>query len=91
MALHILKTGQLPENKQGKGAYYKSYLDHPDVNSAIQNWLKGEVPIDQGGFSGRLSAPKLWHYVNEFLFPSLHIEDTICLTTSVSWLKRLGF
>ncbi|KAF9008427.1 hypothetical protein BDQ17DRAFT_1323742 [Cyathus striatus] len=77
----------LPENKQGKGAYHKSYLDQLDVNSAIQNWLKGEVPLDKGGFKGRLCAPKLQHYVNEFLFPSLQIEDKICLTTSVSWLK----
>ncbi|KAF8990231.1 hypothetical protein BDQ17DRAFT_1333613 [Cyathus striatus] len=62
-----------------------------DVNSAIQNWLKGEVPLDEGGFKGRLCAPKLQCYVNEFLFPSLQIEDKICLTTSVSWLKQLGF
>lgn len=30
-------------------------------------------------------------YVNTQLFPSLHIEATICESTAVQWLKRLGF
>ncbi|KAF8987579.1 hypothetical protein BDQ17DRAFT_1334979 [Cyathus striatus] len=91
MALHVLKTGQLPENRQGKGAQHASHLDRAEVNLAIQNWLKGEIPVDKGGFIGRLNAPKLRRYVNEFLFPSLGIEDTIGETTAAAWLKRLGF
>lgn len=29
--------------------------------------------------------------MNKFLFPKLKIENTICPSTAVSWLKGLGF
>ncbi|KAF8985031.1 hypothetical protein BDQ17DRAFT_1336006 [Cyathus striatus] len=87
----VSHTGELPENKQGKGATHQSHFQITKVYSALQDWVKGEVPFDKGRYNGRLCAPKLRCYVNEFLFPSLKIQDTISLTTSVGWLKRLGF
>lgn len=38
-----------------------------------------------------MTPAKLRRYVNEFLFPSLEIEDTIHESTAVRWLKKLGF
>lgn len=34
---------------------------------------------------------KLCNYINTFLLPSLGLENTVCETTAVSWLKKLGF
>ncbi|KAF9455341.1 hypothetical protein BDZ94DRAFT_1370850, partial [Collybia nuda] len=79
MACHLLRTGMLPQTKQGKGGHHESLLNKPEINSALQRWVKGMRPA------------KLRRYVNEFLLPELKIESTICESTAMRWLKKLGF
>lgn len=38
-----------------------------------------------------MHPPKLRWYVNDFLLPELKIEKTISESTTVRWLKKLGF
>lgn len=54
MAHSLAKTGELPENRQGKGGYHKSLLAMPAVSSAVQQWVKGGLPFEKGGFNGRV-------------------------------------
>jgi hypothetical protein len=54
MAAHLLTTNQLPENNQGKGASHKTLLTDPRVASALQEWVKGGLPVTDGGFEGRV-------------------------------------
>lgn len=56
-AAFLLRTGLLPESKQGKGAYHESLLNRPEVSSALQKWVKGVLPFEEGGFVGRVSIP----------------------------------
>ncbi|KAF7332403.1 DDE family endonuclease [Mycena kentingensis (nom. inval.)] len=90
-AVLIVKTGELPENEQGKGAKHKTHIDNPDVKSRAQRFLKKEIPVEKGGLVGRVRPEKLRRYINEFVFPELEIEDTICLTTATTWLRKLGY
>lgn len=39
----------------------------------------------------QVTPAKLRRYMNEFLFPSLEIEDTIHESTAIRWLKKLGY
>lgn len=55
MAHELFTTGRLPENNHGKGAYHESYLNRPGVSSALQQWVKGILPFEEGGFIGRVS------------------------------------
>lgn len=52
MAAYMEKTGELLRTKQGKGAKHNSLLDHPSVCRKLEEWFKGELPVEQGGFIG---------------------------------------
>ncbi|KAF8148809.1 hypothetical protein B0H34DRAFT_198739 [Crassisporium funariophilum] len=91
MASHLIKTGELSVRRQGKGAQHDSLLNNPAIKSAVQNWVRGLLLYDKGGFNGWMKPHKLRRYVNEFLLPKMKIEDTISKTTAVQWLKKLGF
>ena len=58
MARYLQQTGELPENNQGKGATHATHLDNPDVVSAVRNWVIGLVPVDEGGFKGRICVSR---------------------------------
>jgi hypothetical protein len=51
---HLHRVGELQDSKQGKGAAHKSLLSEPRVATAIQTWVKGVVPVDEGGYTGRV-------------------------------------
>ncbi|KAJ7834295.1 hypothetical protein B0H13DRAFT_223307 [Mycena leptocephala] len=91
MAVHLLTHGTLPEKQQGKGAHHESLLLIPAVHEALQEWVKGTLDVDKGGFVGRMRPAKMRRYVNDFLLPELKIANTISESTAVRWLKRLGF
>jgi hypothetical protein len=106
MATHVLTHGVLPERDQGKGAHHESLLLVPAVSEALQEWVKGTLAVEEGGFVGRVilhpipfnvSDPpqmrpaKMRRYVNDFLLPELKIEETISESTAMRWLKRMGF
>ena len=54
MAAHLLTTNQLPKTNQGKGVFHKTLLTDPRVASALQEWVKGGLPVTDGGFEGRV-------------------------------------
>ncbi|KAK7020018.1 hypothetical protein R3P38DRAFT_2782422 [Favolaschia claudopus] len=58
MAVHLLEHGTLPEKQQGKGAHHESLLLNPVVHEALQEWVKGTLDVEEGGFEGRLKLPK---------------------------------
>ncbi|KAL4246959.1 hypothetical protein AB1N83_014398 [Pleurotus pulmonarius] len=91
MASYVLRTQELPPSTQGKGAQRSSFFNCSEVRSALEKWVKGLIPTDQGGFEGQMRPTKLRQYVNMVLFPSLEIEDTISESTAARWLKKLGF
>ncbi|KAJ7495190.1 hypothetical protein FB451DRAFT_1163929 [Mycena latifolia] len=93
-AVFLLQNAVLPESQRGKGAIHPSVLNLPEVQEALRDWANGILPIENGGFEGQASVikpEKLRRYVNEFLLPKLKISDTISVSTSVRWLKKLGF
>ncbi|KAF7320910.1 hypothetical protein HMN09_00177700 [Mycena chlorophos] len=90
-AVILVRTGELPENKQGKGGKHATHFDDPGVKPRLQAFARKEVPVEEGGYEERISPQKLRRYVNEFLFPELEIDDTIGITTAVAWLKKLGY
>ena len=51
---HLYRVGELQVSKQGKGAVHQSLLSEPRVAAAIQNWVKGAVPVEKGGYIGRV-------------------------------------
>jgi hypothetical protein len=51
-ARHLLRTGELLENNQGKGAHHESHLSRPSVVHALRRWVSGLVPSEEGGFEG---------------------------------------
>ncbi|KAF7310230.1 DDE family endonuclease [Mycena indigotica] len=90
-AIMLEKTGELPDNKHGQGGAHKSHIDNPEVKSRLRVFLKGDIPVEEGGFVGRIRPEKMRRYVNQFLFNELGIEDTIGITTATLWLKKLGY
>ena len=48
--------GELPENNQGKGTTYATYLDNLEVTSAVHSKVTGLVLVDKGGFEGHVSV-----------------------------------
>ncbi|KAJ7584549.1 hypothetical protein C8J56DRAFT_1027796 [Mycena floridula] len=83
MAAYMERTGELLENKQGQGAHHESFLTIPGVYSALQIWVKGEMPFEEGGFNGPLRPAKMSRYINDFLFPQLKIKGKISDSTAV--------
>jgi hypothetical protein len=53
-ARHLLRTGELLENNQGKGAHHESHLSRPSVVHALRRWVNGLVPSEEGGFEGQV-------------------------------------
>jgi hypothetical protein len=53
-AHHLLSTGELLRNNQGKGAHYESHLSRPSVVHALRRWVNGLVPSEEGGFEGQV-------------------------------------
>ncbi|KAJ7586334.1 hypothetical protein C8J56DRAFT_891253 [Mycena floridula] len=91
MALHMQRTGLLLQTDQGKGGKHESFLTIPGVHSALEIWVKGDLPFEEGGFNGRMRPAKMRRYVNDFLFPKLNIVGKICESSAIRWLKKLGF
>ena len=58
MARYLQRTGELPENNQGKGATHATHLNNLEVASAVRSWVVGLVPVDEGGFEGRVRVPR---------------------------------
>lgn len=56
MAHTLSTTGELPENQQGQGAHHDTLLAMPAISSAIQQWVKGVLPFEKGGFNRWVSA-----------------------------------
>jgi hypothetical protein len=56
MAAHLLSDGTLPEKHQGAGAHHESLLDNPAIRDALQEWVKGTLHVEEGGFIGRLNC-----------------------------------
>ena len=53
-AHYLLRTGDLLENDQGKGANHETLLSWPSVVQALRQWVNGLVPSDEGGFEGQV-------------------------------------
>ena len=53
-APHLLCTGKLLKNDQGKGTNNKTLLSRPSVVQALRRWVNGLVPSDEGGFEGQV-------------------------------------
>jgi len=51
---YLHRVGELQTSKQGKGATHRSLLSEPQVTAAIQAWVKGAVPVEKGGYVGRV-------------------------------------
>ncbi|KAJ7794208.1 hypothetical protein B0H14DRAFT_2622102 [Mycena olivaceomarginata] len=61
MAAQLLSDGTMPEKHQGVGAHHESLLDNPAIREALQEWVKGTLEVEQGGFIGRVnSAFNVW-------------------------------
>ncbi|TRM56418.1 hypothetical protein BD626DRAFT_466472, partial [Schizophyllum amplum] len=89
---HVLRTGELPENRQGRGGAHATNFDNPEVKKYLQMWANRDIDEAKGGLGKQRPTPeKLLVYVNTHLFPDLGIDATISETTAVRWLKWLGF
>lgn len=56
-AAHRLRhTGELSENNQGKGGAHATLLNRPDIASGIRRFVNGDIPIEEGGFGGKVSG-----------------------------------
>jgi hypothetical protein len=51
MAAQLLSDGTMPEKHQGE-----SLLDNPAIREALQEWVKGTLEVEQGGFIGRVNS-----------------------------------
>ena len=54
---YLHRVGELQTSKQGKGGAHRSLLSEPQVAAAIQVWVKGVIPVEKGGYIGRV-----WHF-----------------------------
>lgn len=53
-SMYLHRVGELQASRQGNGAAHRSLLSEPQVVAAIQAWVKGAVPVDKGGYIGRV-------------------------------------
>lgn len=51
---YLHQVGELQTSKQGKGGVHQSLLLEPQVVVAIQTWVKGVIPVEKGGYIGRV-------------------------------------
>jgi hypothetical protein len=55
-AHYLRRTGELPENNRGKGGAHATLLNRPDIASGVRRFVNGDIPIEEGGFGGRVSG-----------------------------------
>lgn len=55
-ANHLLRTGLIPENRQGQGATHETWLNKLEVRSSVQRFARGQIPFEEGGFAGQVSG-----------------------------------
>ena len=53
-ANYLCRTGELPENNQGKGGAHATLLNQPGIASGVCRFVNGDIPIEEGGFDGRI-------------------------------------
>ncbi|KAJ7710420.1 hypothetical protein B0H17DRAFT_1123570 [Mycena rosella] len=87
----VRRLGSCPSQNKVKVHFHATLLKNPEILAAVRIWASGALDFNEGGFEGRIKPVKLKHYVNDFLLPSLGIEDTISESTAVRWFKKLGF
>ena len=68
MASHILRTELLPTSNRGKGAAHPSLLNNPEVLSHLRQWVKGLIPLNQGGFEGQVSMSPFSFITGPYIF-----------------------
>ena len=51
---YLHQVGELQTSKRGKGAAHQSFLLDPRVVAGIQTWVKGTIPVEKGGYIGRV-------------------------------------
>ena len=51
---YLHRVGELQVPKQGKGGAHRSLLSEPQIAAGIQDWVKGAVPVEDGGYIGRV-------------------------------------
>ena len=51
---YLYRVGELQVSKQGKGATHRSLLSEPQIVAGVQAWVKGAIPVDKGGYTGRV-------------------------------------
>ncbi|KAL4252833.1 hypothetical protein AB1N83_013390 [Pleurotus pulmonarius] len=61
-ASYVLRTQELPASNQGRGAHHQSPFNQPAIRSAIEKWVKGLVPVKEGGYDGAMRPTKLRTY-----------------------------
>ena len=49
---YLHRVGELQASKQGKGAAHQSLLLEPRLAAAIQAWVRGVIPVAEGGYVG---------------------------------------
>ena len=86
MARYLQRTGELLENNQGKGATHATHLNSLEVASAVHSWVTGQVPVDEGGFEGRVSALFLCPY--HFTY---YIVTQMCLCKLCRYVNQFLF
>lgn len=52
--VYLQRVGELQTLRQGKGAVHHSLLSEPRVATAIQAWVKDAIPMEKGGYDGRV-------------------------------------
>ena len=55
---HLHQVGELQILKRGKGVVHWSLLSDPRVVTGIQTWVKGAIPVEKGGYIGRVWCSK---------------------------------
>jgi hypothetical protein len=56
MTVQLLTDGTLPEKHQDAGAHHESLLDNPAIRDALQEWVKGTLEVEEGGFIGPVNC-----------------------------------
>jgi hypothetical protein len=76
-ANHLLRTGLILENRQGQGAKHETWLNKFDVRSGVQRFARGQIPFEEGGFSGqvcvvqsRFQAEAKWYFIVSYGQPN---------------------
>ncbi|KAF8193626.1 hypothetical protein K438DRAFT_1761761 [Mycena galopus ATCC 62051] len=52
LAVFLAETGELPESRQGQGAFHASLFNNPDILDALRVGSSGALEVKDGGFEG---------------------------------------